>query len=47
MGTTQRFIHIVEIFTQNFSLGVTAVLLLRPKSVPVAANPSASSVVPV
>jgi hypothetical protein len=30
MGATQRYIHIVEIFTQNFSLGVTAVLLLRP-----------------
>jgi hypothetical protein len=46
MGTTQRFIHIVEIFTQNFSLGVTAVLLLRPRSVPVAANPPAGSGVP-
>ncbi len=43
MGTTQRFIHIVEIFTQNFSLGVTAVLLLRPKSAPVAANPPAAA----
>lgn len=31
MGATQRYIHIVEIFTQNFSLGVTAVLLLRPR----------------
>jgi hypothetical protein len=30
MGSTQRFIHIVEILTQNVSLGVTAVLLLRP-----------------
>ncbi len=30
MGSTQRYIHIVEIFTQNFLLGVTAVLLLRP-----------------
>jgi hypothetical protein len=30
MGASQRYIHIVEIFTQNFSLGVTAVLLLRP-----------------
>jgi hypothetical protein len=36
MGATQRFIHIVEIFTQNFSLGVTAVLLLRPRPAPVA-----------
>jgi hypothetical protein len=29
MGLSQRLIHIVEIFTQNFSLGVTAALLLR------------------
>lgn len=29
MVTSQRYAHIVEIFTQNFSLGVTAVLLLR------------------
>lgn len=44
LGGTQRLIHTVEIFTQNFSLGVTAVLLLRPQSkqVPVAA-PAASS----
>jgi hypothetical protein len=32
MGTTQRIIHIVEIFTQNALLGVTVVLLLRPRS---------------
>jgi hypothetical protein len=31
MGATQRFIHVVEIFTQNFSLGVTAALLIRRK----------------
>jgi hypothetical protein len=31
MTGTLRFIHIVEIFTQNFALGVTATLLLRPK----------------
>lgn len=30
MGATQRYIHIGEIFTQNFLLGVTATLLLRP-----------------
>jgi hypothetical protein len=30
MGSTQRFIHIIEILTQNAALGVTAVLLLRP-----------------
>ncbi|PYR61266.1 MAG: hypothetical protein DMF91_10165 [Acidobacteria bacterium] len=29
MGLTQRLIHVAEIFTQNFSLGVTAALLLR------------------
>jgi len=32
MGTTQRMIHIVEILTQNAPLGITAGLLLRPKS---------------
>ena len=32
LGGTQRLIHTVEIFTQNFSLGVTAVFLLRPRS---------------
>jgi hypothetical protein len=31
MGPTQRFIHIIEILTQNAPLGITAVLLLRPK----------------
>jgi hypothetical protein len=30
MVAQQRYLHIMEIFTQNFSLGVTAVLLLRP-----------------
>ncbi len=30
-GPTQRIIHIVEILTQNAPLGITAVLLLRPK----------------
>jgi hypothetical protein len=37
MGTAQRMIHIVEILTQNASLGVTAVLLLRPRPAPLAA----------
>ncbi len=32
MSPAQRFIHIIEIFTQNASLGVTAVLLLRRKT---------------
>jgi len=36
MGAAQRVIHIVEILTQNASLGVTAVLLLRPRSAPAA-----------
>jgi len=31
MNAAQRFIHVAEIFTQNFSLGVTATLLLRPR----------------
>jgi len=31
MSTTQRIIHIVEIFTQNLPLGIAAGLLLRPK----------------
>jgi hypothetical protein len=31
MGTTQRVIHIVEILTQNATLGIAAVLLLRPR----------------
>ena len=37
MGAAQRFIHIVEILTQNASLGITAVLLLRPRTAPVTA----------
>lgn len=32
MASAQRLIHIIEIFTQNASLGVTAVLLLRRKT---------------
>jgi hypothetical protein len=31
MGGTQRFIHVIEILTQNFTLGVAAGMLLRPK----------------
>jgi hypothetical protein len=42
MGTTQRMIHIVEILTQNASLGITAVLLLCPRSAPVATVPRAA-----
>jgi hypothetical protein len=34
MGPEQRFIHIVEILSQNFPLGFTAGLLLRPKTIP-------------
>ena len=33
MAPTQRFIHTIEILTQNASLGITAVLLLRAKQV--------------
>lgn len=47
MGATQRFIHTAEIFTQNFSLGVTAVLLLCPKSAQAAENRTATSAVAV
>jgi hypothetical protein len=32
MGTAQRIIHIVEIFTQTALLGITTVLLMRPRS---------------
>jgi len=45
MGGTQRFIHTVEIFTQNFSLGVTAVLLFRPRA-PAIAERAASEPLP-
>jgi hypothetical protein len=31
MGPTQRFIHTIEILTQNASLGITTVLLLRAR----------------
>jgi hypothetical protein len=47
MSMTQRFIHIIEIFTQNFPFGVTAVLLLGPKSVHAAEKPPAISPVAV
>lgn len=43
LGGTQRLIHTVEIFTENFSLGVTAVLLLRPRSAQVQASVPAAS----
>jgi hypothetical protein len=31
MGSAQRFIHTIEILTQNFPLGFAATLLMRPK----------------
>jgi hypothetical protein len=37
MVAEQRYIHIIEIMTQNVSLGVTAVLLLRPSAAKTAA----------
>jgi len=37
MIAAQRYIHIIEIMTQNVSLGVTAVLLLRPRAAKTAA----------
>jgi hypothetical protein len=42
MGTAQRIIHIAEILTQNFSLGVTAVLLLRRRPAPLLAATQAA-----
>lgn len=38
MVSVQRYIHIVEILAQNAPLGITAVLLLRPKPAAVAAS---------
>ena len=38
MVTEQRYMHIFEIFTQNVSLGATAVLLLRSKAAKMAEN---------
>jgi hypothetical protein len=32
MGGAQRFIHTIEILTENFAPGVVAGLLLRPKA---------------
>jgi hypothetical protein len=37
MVVEQRYIHIVEIMTQNVSLGITAVFLLRPRAAKTAA----------
>jgi hypothetical protein len=45
MGATQRYIHIGEIFTQNFLLGVTATLLVRPRKSAAVATPMHSAVV--
>lgn len=45
MGATQRYIHIGEIFTQNFLLGVTATLLMRPRKSAAVAAPMHSAVV--
>jgi hypothetical protein len=43
MIPVQRYIHIVEILTQNMSLGITAVLLLRPTRAVVALLQPATS----
>jgi hypothetical protein len=45
MGAMQRYIHIGEIFTQNFLLGVTATLLLRRRNTVAVAAPMHSAVV--
>jgi hypothetical protein len=36
MGSAQRFIHTIEILTQNFPLGFAATLMMRPKPAPAA-----------
>jgi hypothetical protein len=36
LGPAQRFIHTIEILTQNFPLGFVATLLIRPKTAAVA-----------
>lgn len=43
MTPAQRYIHMAEILTQNMSLGITAVLLLRPNRAVVASLQSATS----
>jgi len=43
MIPAQRFIHTVEILTQNMPLGITAVLLLRPRRAGVASLQAATS----
>ena len=44
MVAQQRYLHIFEIFTQNFSLGVTAALLLRSKAAKLPGNALARQV---
>jgi hypothetical protein len=43
MIPAQRYIHMVEILTQNMPLGITAVLLLRPRRAVVASLQAATS----
>ena len=43
MIPAQRFIHMVEILTQNMPLGITAALLLRPKRAVAASLQTATS----
>jgi len=43
MIPAQRYIHMVEILTQNMSLGITAALLLRPKRAVLASLQAATS----
>jgi hypothetical protein len=45
MTTMQRYIHVGEIFTQNFLLGITATLLMRPTKRVTTAAPMNSAVV--
>jgi hypothetical protein len=45
MTSVQRFIHVGEIFTQNFLLGMTATLLIRPRKTATTVAPMHSAAV--
>jgi hypothetical protein len=45
MSATQRYIHVGEIFSQNFLLGITATLLMRPRRTAAVTAPMHSAVV--
>jgi hypothetical protein len=45
MTSVQRYIHVGEIFTQNFLLGMTATLLIRPRKSAAVAAPMHSAAI--